>query len=288
MILFFKGFIIGIAKIIPGVSGAMLAVSFGIYDKLINAITNFFDNKKFNFKFLLILGSSIILAIVLFSSLAGLFGASLILRITKFASALKAANIPLSSALSGVTAIAAGFIFLLSGIKDTIIAFKEGGSAWEKAAGILKILAGALAVTFGILAMTKAAQSAKTIVGLVAGVATVGALIVSAIASSKKAGSDIQSFATGGSFQTADMFYANENGKTELIASNNSGGGAVMNLDQWASVSETSFYNALARYGVAQNQRQSGFDMNSFGKMMASNTGFISEMNRRNTALNLR
>ena len=64
MSLFLKGIIIGIAKIIPGVSGAMIAVSFNIYDKLINAITHFFDSKKDNFKFLLILGSGIILAIV--------------------------------------------------------------------------------------------------------------------------------------------------------------------------------------------------------------------------------
>ena len=54
MILFFKSFIIGIAKIIPGVSGAMLAVNFSIYDKLINAITNFFSDKKNNLKFLLL------------------------------------------------------------------------------------------------------------------------------------------------------------------------------------------------------------------------------------------
>ena len=38
MALFIKGFIIGIAKIIPGLSGAMLAVSFSIYDKLIDVI----------------------------------------------------------------------------------------------------------------------------------------------------------------------------------------------------------------------------------------------------------
>ena len=145
-----------------------------------------------------------------------------------------------------------------------------------------------MAVTFGILSLTKAAQSAKTVVGLVAGVATVGALITGAIASSKKAGQDIQSFATGGSFQTADMFYANENGRTELIASNNSGGGAVMNLDQWASVSETSFYNALSRYGAAQNQKNNGFDMNAFGKAVARNTGFINEMNRRNANLSIK
>ena len=64
MNLFLKGFIIGIAKIIPGVSGAMIAVTFGIYDRLINAITNFFDDKKGNFKFLLIVGSGIFLSIV--------------------------------------------------------------------------------------------------------------------------------------------------------------------------------------------------------------------------------
>ena len=214
--------------------------------------------------------------------------ASLIGKVGKLKTALKGLTTPLGSIKIGVSSILVGITLLVSGIKDTIDAFKNGGSAWEKAAGILKILAGALAVTFGILAMTKAAKTAKTVVGLVAGVALVGSIVASAIASSKKAGSDIQSFANGGNFQTADMFYANEDGRTELIASNNSGGGAVMNLDQWAAVSETSFYNALARYGVAQNQRTGGVDMNSFGRALAGNNGFINEMNRRNASLNLR
>jgi len=69
MKLFLKGFIIGIAKIIPGVSGSMIAVSFNIYDKLINSVTNFFDNKKENLKFLLIIGTSILLSIVFFSNI---------------------------------------------------------------------------------------------------------------------------------------------------------------------------------------------------------------------------
>ena len=73
MNLFLKGFIIGIAKIIPGVSGAMIAVTFGIYDRLINAITNFFDDKKENFKFLLIVGSGIFLSIVSCSSIIRYF-----------------------------------------------------------------------------------------------------------------------------------------------------------------------------------------------------------------------
>ena len=69
MKLFIKSFFIGIAKIIPGVSGAMIAVSFSIYDRIIYSITNFFDNKKENIKFLLIFCSGIILAIFLFSNI---------------------------------------------------------------------------------------------------------------------------------------------------------------------------------------------------------------------------
>ena len=73
MKLFIKSFIIGIAKIIPGVSGAMLAVSFSIYDKLINSITNFFDDKKNNLKFLFVFGSGVLMAISLFSNVVKYF-----------------------------------------------------------------------------------------------------------------------------------------------------------------------------------------------------------------------
>ena len=40
LILFFKGFIIGIGKIIPGVSGSMLAVCMGIYEQALNYLAN--------------------------------------------------------------------------------------------------------------------------------------------------------------------------------------------------------------------------------------------------------
>lgn len=51
----------------------MIAVNFSVYDKLINAVTGFFDNKKDNFKFLLILGSGILLSIVCFSNIVRYF-----------------------------------------------------------------------------------------------------------------------------------------------------------------------------------------------------------------------
>lgn len=62
-----KGFIIGIGKIIPGVSGAMLAITLGVYDKALYYITNFFKNKKESIKYLLPLGIGILLSIIIFS-----------------------------------------------------------------------------------------------------------------------------------------------------------------------------------------------------------------------------
>ena len=64
-----KGIIIGIAKIIPGLSGAVLMISFNLYDRAIESITCFFSNPKKNFIFLANLGLGIILGIVLFSKI---------------------------------------------------------------------------------------------------------------------------------------------------------------------------------------------------------------------------
>jgi putative membrane protein len=68
VILFIKGFVIGIGKIIPGVSGAILAISLGVYEKGINSINNFFDDIVNNFKFLVTLGLGVMISIVLFSN----------------------------------------------------------------------------------------------------------------------------------------------------------------------------------------------------------------------------
>jgi len=48
-----KGMVIGVANIIPGVSGGTMAVSMGIYDKLISSITNLKKDFKNSIKFLL-------------------------------------------------------------------------------------------------------------------------------------------------------------------------------------------------------------------------------------------
>ena len=73
LILIIKGFFIGIAKIIPGVSGALLAITFNLYEEGLNAITNFFDNPKKNLFFLLKVGFGIILGIIIFSKVITYF-----------------------------------------------------------------------------------------------------------------------------------------------------------------------------------------------------------------------
>lgn len=64
-ILYLKGFIMGIANIIPGVSGGTLAIILGIYENFISSISHLFKNFKENIKFLipvvLGIGSSILI-----------------------------------------------------------------------------------------------------------------------------------------------------------------------------------------------------------------------------------
>lgn len=67
MLNFFKGFIIGIGKIIPGVSGAMLAAIMGVYDKALYYICNFRKEIKESIKYLFPIAVGVLLSIILFS-----------------------------------------------------------------------------------------------------------------------------------------------------------------------------------------------------------------------------
>ena len=44
--LILKSILIGIGKIIPGISGSVIAMTMGLYEPIINAISNFFENPK--------------------------------------------------------------------------------------------------------------------------------------------------------------------------------------------------------------------------------------------------
>lgn len=71
--LIFKGMLIGLAKIIPGVSGSLLAVSLGIYEIAIEMISHPFKNFKYNIVFLGNIGIGIVLSISVCSGLICFF-----------------------------------------------------------------------------------------------------------------------------------------------------------------------------------------------------------------------
>ena len=69
MINFFKGIIVGIGGIAPGLSGSVLLVILGLYQKAINAIGTLFKDFKNNVKFLfpLVLGFGV--GVIIFSKI---------------------------------------------------------------------------------------------------------------------------------------------------------------------------------------------------------------------------
>lgn len=67
--LFLVGILIGVAMIVPGLSGGVIAVIFGVYDKMIYSLTNIFKDFKKNFTFLLVLGVGILVGAVWFSNI---------------------------------------------------------------------------------------------------------------------------------------------------------------------------------------------------------------------------
>lgn len=69
LINFIKGFILGIANVIPGVSGGTMAVSMGLYELILSSIGNFFKDIKGNFIKLLPIILGILVAIISTSKL---------------------------------------------------------------------------------------------------------------------------------------------------------------------------------------------------------------------------
>lgn len=66
---FIKGIFIGSGAILPGISSGVICMLFGLYEKLLDCILNFFKDIKNNFKFLFSIGLGIIVGIVLFSKI---------------------------------------------------------------------------------------------------------------------------------------------------------------------------------------------------------------------------
>lgn len=62
--LIFKGILIGFGKIIPGVSGSLIAMSLGIYEEAIERITYFFKDIPRNVIYFMLLGVGVLISIL--------------------------------------------------------------------------------------------------------------------------------------------------------------------------------------------------------------------------------
>lgn len=67
ILLILKGMLIGVANIIPGVSGGTLMITLGLYEEIINTISNFFKDFKKNLKFIIPLGIGMVASVLLLS-----------------------------------------------------------------------------------------------------------------------------------------------------------------------------------------------------------------------------
>lgn len=66
---FSKGILIGAGCILPGISSGVLCVIFGIYEKLLDSILNFFSDISKNFKFLFPIALGGVVGIIIFSKI---------------------------------------------------------------------------------------------------------------------------------------------------------------------------------------------------------------------------
>ena len=67
-----RGAVIGVSNIIPGVSGGTMAVSMGIYDRVIYAVNNLFKQFKKNFRDLLPILIGVLIGLFAFAALIGM------------------------------------------------------------------------------------------------------------------------------------------------------------------------------------------------------------------------
>lgn len=73
MLNFFKGIIVGIGGVAPGLSGSVLLIIFGLYQKTLDALGSILTNFKKNIRFLLPIISGMFLGVLLFSKVVDYF-----------------------------------------------------------------------------------------------------------------------------------------------------------------------------------------------------------------------
>lgn len=229
-------------------------------------------------------------ALTILTSIAGVLaiigGAKIISHIVdgSLKASIKSITSGLKSGYGQIAMWVAAIGSLAVGIEKVVNNWNNANiEGWEK--GIVIATAAMAALATAIIAVVMAVQGLKGVGAVIAmGVGLTGAILAAGIEISKI--TKPKNYAFGGDYNSADLFYANENGKTELVASTNSGGGAVMNMQQL----ESAIYSGMVKAMASGENGESAIylDGNKVGTFIAGNNGFRSEANRRNTGLNWR
>lgn len=150
----FKGVIIGLANIIPGVSGGTLMVSMGIYDVIISSITNMFHKFKESIKTLLPYGIGMVAGIIGLSFLITHFISTKPFQTNMFFIGLILGGIPMiwEKAKKGGFGVGKILAFLLFAALIICLQIFGGGEGGNDA--VIKLDAASLALLFfvGVIA----------------------------------------------------------------------------------------------------------------------------------------
>lgn len=229
-------------------------------------------------------------ALTILTSIAGVLatigGAKIISHIVdgSLKEGIKSITSGLKSGYGQIALWVAAIGLLVTGIEKLANNWNDANiSNWDKA--IIIATAALAAMATALTAVVMSIQGLKGVGAVVAmGVALTGAILAAGTEIAKA--TKPKNYAFGGDYNSADLFYANENGQTELIASTNSGGGAVMNMQQL----ESAIYSGMVKAMASGENGESAIylDGNKVGTFIAGNNGFRSEANRRNTGLNWR
>lgn len=133
MILVIKGFFIGIANVIPGVSGGTIALIVGLYEKIINTISHFTKNIKENILFILPIGIGMLLSILIASGIIDASYKNFPLATTLFFIGLVLGGVPFSyKRIKNKKNISNWLVFLLTFSLVIIMALLNGSETFNE------------------------------------------------------------------------------------------------------------------------------------------------------------
>lgn len=139
-----KGMVIGVANIIPGVSGGTMAVAMGIYDKIIHAATHLFSEFKKSMEVLLPILIGAVIAIVLGAKIIGISLEKAPIQTNLFFIGLILGSLPLmAQKVKGkkieVSHILSFLIFFVIVVAFSLVGEEDGGAA-SLSLGLMEVI----------------------------------------------------------------------------------------------------------------------------------------------------